>query len=121
MPSNRNVKGCAMPTFRPFIYIVTEDSNYATQQWEPDNHPHNKMIFFPDGFNAGTDPSSFNLVSAIVRSHYSNFRGYLDQFGTICGYRYCPAPQQSYAYDLSGTKVSANLGGITLEQEPEIA
>jgi hypothetical protein len=66
--------------------------------------------------------SSYILLQGVAkRTNYSNFRGYLDQFGTICGYRYCPAPQQSYAYDPSGIKVSANLGGITLEQEPEIA
>jgi len=103
-----------MPTFRPFIYIDTKDSSCATQQWKPSNQPHNKMIFFPDGFNAGTDPASFKLVSAIVRTHYSNFRGYLDQFGTICSYRYCPTQEQSYMYDPSGTKVSANLGRIEL-------
>lgn len=66
-------------------------------------------------------PSYILLQGVAKRTHYSNFRGYLDQFGTICGYRYCPAPQQSYAYDLSGTKVSANLGGITLKEEPGIA
>lgn len=108
-----------MPTFRPFIYIDTKDSSCVTQQIqkEPANHLHYKMIFFPDGFNAGIDPASFKLVSAIVRTHYSNFRGYLDQFGTICSYRYCPTQEQSYMYDPSGTKVSADLGGFNVEDE----
>ena len=103
-----------MPISRPFIYIDTEDSNKQNQS-KSTAQLHYKMIFFPPGFKAGTDPASFDLVSAIVRTHYSNFRGYLDEFGTIRGYRYCPTPEESFAYDPSGTKVSANLGGIELE------
>ena len=102
-----------MPIYRPFIYIDTENSNKNNQSRLSERLRY-KLIFFPAGFKAGTDPASFKLVGAIVRTHYSNFRGYLDEFGTICGYRYCPTPQQSYAYDPCGTKVSANLGGIGL-------
>lgn len=106
-----------MPTFRPFIYIDTKDPRYVTEQNQSGStaQTHHKMIFFPPGFKAGTDPASFKLISAIVRSHYSNFRGYLDRFGAICGYRYCPTPAESYAYDPYGTKVSANLGRIEVE------
>jgi hypothetical protein len=97
--------------FRQFVFVETPSgavqSSFTVAAIAA---PSLKFIHVPEAWSALPEPEQLYIVSDLVRQHYADRLGELSLFGSIVGYRFVSAYDESIRFDVGGNVIDRVSG-----------